>query len=31
MKDGLYRVVYRGVCAGFIVKNGCAHEWRQGG
>ena len=22
MKDGLYRVVYKGICAGFVVKDG---------
>jgi hypothetical protein len=22
MKDGLYRVVYKGICAGFVVEDG---------
>lgn len=22
MKDGLYRVIYKGICAGFVVENG---------
>lgn len=22
MKDGLYRVTYKGICAGFVVENG---------
>lgn len=21
MKDGLYRVTYKGICAGFVIKN----------
>ncbi len=27
MKDGLYRVEYKGICAGFTIENGKVKEY----